>query len=143
QLAEIAEQDADKYSKLWNEFGAVIKEGLHTDGGQRDELTELLRYRSVAKDDGSLSSLAAYVEAMPDDQKSIWYIAGPDEAALRNSPHLEAVRAKGQNVLLMTDPVDEWVLQSLAQYKDKPFRSVTQGELDDKTEDAQDDKDDD
>ena len=143
QLAEIAEQDADKYSKLWNEFGAVIKEGLHTDGGQRDELTELLRYRSVAKDDGSLTSLAAYVEAMPDDQKSIWYIAGPDEAALRNSPHLEAVRAKGQNVLLMTDPVDEWVLQSLAQYKDKPFRSVTQGELDDKADDVQDDKDDD
>jgi molecular chaperone HtpG len=89
-------------------------------------------------------SLAAYVEAMPEGQKSIWYIAGPDEAALRNSPHLEGVRAKGQDVLLMTDPVDEWVLQSLSQYKDKLFRSVTQGELDeaDDKDELDEDKDD-
>jgi molecular chaperone HtpG len=134
-LAELAEQDADKYTKMWNEFGSVIKEGLHTDGGQRDELTELLRYRNVADTDDGLVSLAAYVEAMGEDQKYIWYVAGPNEAALRNSPHLEAVRAKGENVLLMSDPVDEWVLQSLADYKDKPFRSVTQGELDEPAED--------
>lgn len=137
-LADLASEDPDKYSKLWNEFGAVIKEGLHTDGGQRDELTELLRYRSVGKDD-ALISLAAYVEAMPADQTAIWYIAGPDEAALRQSPHLEAVRAKGQDVLLMTDAVDEWVLQSLSEYKGKPFRSVTQGELEEPA--AKDDED--
>ena len=142
-LADVAEQDAEKYAKLWNEFGAVIKEGLHTDGGQRAELTELLRYRSVKTDDGALTSLQAYVAAMPADQAAIWYIAGPDESALRNSPHLEAVRAKGQDVLLMTDAVDEWVLQSLSEYQSKPFRSVTQGDLDepaDKDED-QDDED--
>jgi molecular chaperone HtpG len=128
-LADLAEQDADKYAKLWAEFGAVIKEGLHTDGGQRAELTELLRYRSVNKDDG-LISLQAYVADMPAEQTAIWYIAGPDESALRNSPHLEAVRAKGHNVLLMTDAVDEWVLQSLSEYQGKQFRSVTQGDLD-------------
>jgi molecular chaperone HtpG len=128
-LADLAEQDADKYAKLWTEFGAVIKEGLHTDGGQRAELTELLRYRSVTKDD-ALISLKAYVEQMPAEQTAIWYIAGPDESALRNSPHLEAVRAKGHNVLLMTDAVDEWVLQSLSEYQGKQFRSVTQGDLD-------------
>jgi molecular chaperone HtpG len=128
-LADLAEQDADKYAKLWAEFGAVIKEGLHTDGGQRGELTELLRYRSVTSDD-ALTSLKAYVEAMPAEQAAIWYIAGPDESALRNSPHLEAVRAKGHNVLLMTDAVDEWVLQSLSEYQGKQFRSVTQGDLD-------------
>jgi molecular chaperone HtpG len=128
-LADLAEQDAEKYAKLWTEFGAVIKEGLHTDGGQRAELTELLRYRSVTKDD-ALISLKGYVEQMPAEQTAIWYIAGPDESALRNSPHLEAVRAKGHNVLLMTDAVDEWVLQSLSEYQGKQFRSVTQGDLD-------------
>lgn len=134
-LAELAEQDNDKYAKLWAEFGSVIKEGLHTDGGQRDELTELLRYRSVAGAD-TLVSLKGYVEAMPEDQSCIWYIAGPNESALRSSPHIEGIRAKGQDVLLMTDPVDEWVLQSLAEYGDKPFRSVTQGDLDER-EDAE------
>ena len=139
-LADLAESDPDKYGKMWGEFGAVLKEGIHTDGGQRDELTELLRYRSVAKAD-ALLSLAAYVEAMPEDQKCIWYIAGPNEDALRSSPHIEGVRAKGQDVLLMSDPVDEWVLQSLAEYKGKPFRSITQGELDDSK--AEDDENDD
>lgn len=140
-LADLAEQDAEKYAKLWAEFGSVIKEGLHTDGGQRAELTELLRYRSVSQDDG-LTSLQAYVAEMPAEQAAIWYIAGPDESALRNSPHLEAVRAKGQNVLLMTDAVDEWVLQSLSEYQGKQFRSVTQGDLDepaDKDDDSDED----
>jgi molecular chaperone HtpG len=141
-LAELAENEPDKYAKLWAEFGSVIKEGIHTDGGQRDELTELLRYNSVAKGD-ELLSLAAYVEAMPEDQKYIWTIAGPNEAALRSSPHLEGVRAKGQDVLLMSDPVDEWVLQSLAEYKGKAFRSVTQGELDDAADDESAESDDD
>ena len=128
-LSELASEDSDKYAKLWAEFGTVLKEGLHTDGGQRKDLTELVRWRSVAKGD-ALVSLADYVAAMPEDQGTIWYIAGPNEAALRSSPHLEAVRAKGEDVLLMSDPVDEWVLQSLSEYQGKPFRSVTQGELD-------------
>jgi molecular chaperone HtpG len=142
-LADLAESDAEKYAKMWAEFGSVLKEGIHTDGGQRDELTELLRYRSVGKGD-ELLSLAAYVEAMPEDQKHIWYIAGPNEDALRGSPHIEGVRAKQQDVLLMSDPVDEWVLQSLAEYKGKSFRSVTQGELDeteDKLDEDESDKD--
>ena len=141
-LTELAESDPDKYAKLWDEFGPVLKEGVHTDGGQRDDLTELLRYRHATSDD-KLVSLAAYVEAMPAEQAAIWYIAGPNEAALRGSPHLEGVRAKGQDVLLMSDPVDEWVLQSLAEYKGKPFRSVTQAELDEpKSDDAREDDED-
>ncbi|KIG15173.1 Chaperone protein HtpG [Enhygromyxa salina] len=142
-LAELAEEDAAKYTKMWNEFGSVIKEGLHTDGGQRAELTELLRYRHVADTDDGLISLKDYVAAMGEDQKYIWYVAGPNETALRNSPHLEAVRAKGENVLLMSDPVDEWVLQSLSDYEGKPFRSVTQGELDEPAEDEDSDEQDD
>jgi molecular chaperone HtpG len=127
-LADLAESDADKYAKLWAEFGPVIKEGLHLDQGHRDELTKLLRWRSAGQAD-KLLALAEYVAAMPEGQSTIYYIAGPDEQALRNSPHLEAVRAKGYDVLLMSDPVDEWVLQSLSEFEGKSFRSVTQGDL--------------
>ena len=129
-LNEVASEEPEKYAKLWAEFGPVIKEGLHTDGGQRKELTKLLRYGHTAEAEG-LISLKAYVEAMGEDQTYIWYIAGLDESALRNSPHLEAIRARGEDVLLMTDAVDEWVLQSLAEYEGKSFRSITQGELED------------
>ncbi len=144
QLTDLAEQDADKYAKLWGEFGPVIKEGLHLDHGHRDDLTKLLRWRTVGQGD-ALRSLAQYKEAMPEGQPFLYFIAGPDEAALRNSPHLEAVRAKGYDVLLMSDPVDEWVLQSLSEFEGKTFRSVTQGDLDeaDKREDDENDDEDD
>lgn len=134
-LADLADNDAERYAKFWREFGPVLKEGLHTDGGNREALTALLRYHAVGAE--GLRSLDAYVEAMPEGQEFIYYIAGLDEAALRASPHLEAVRAKGYEVLLMTDAVDEWVLQHLQSHADKPFRSVTQGTLDgdDKSED--------
>ena len=126
-LEDLAENEAETYEKLWREFGTVIKEGLHVDGGNREVLTGLLRYESIAKD--GLTSLDAYVDAMPEDQQFIYYIAGLDERALRSSPHIEGLRAKGYDVLLMTDAVDEWVLQALESHRDKPFRSVTQGEL--------------
>ena len=139
QLADLAEQDADKYAKLWAEFGSVIKEGLHLDQGHRDELTKLLRWRSAGQAD-TLLGLTQYVASMPEGQSVIYYIAGPDEQALRNSPHLEGIRAKGYDVLLMSDPVDEWVLQSLAEFEGKEFRSVTQGEIE-REDDKQDDDD--
>lgn len=127
-LAEVAEERPEDYAKLWAEFGAVIKEGLHSDGAHRKELLEIARWKSVAKGD-ALISLADYLAAMPEDQKYVYFIAGFDEAALRGSPHLEAVRARGWDVLLMTDPVDEWVLQTLHDFEGKEFRSVTQGDL--------------
>lgn len=121
-------QDEEKYARFWEEFGAVLKEGLHSDGSARDDLLELTRFHTTNGGD-ELLSLSAYVEAMPEDQEAIYYIAGEDAAALRRSPHLEAARAKGWDVLVMTDPVDEWVIQSLGTFQDKPFRSVTQGDL--------------
>ena len=140
-LTELADEQPEQYAKLWAEFGPVLKEGLHTDGGQRKELTGLLRYRHVNDAEGSLLSLKDYVEAMGEDQKYIWFIAGQNESAMRNSPHLEGVRAKGENVLLMTDAVDEWVLQSLADFEGKSFRSITQGELEDEKDESDEDKD--
>ncbi|MCH9684093.1 MAG: molecular chaperone HtpG [Deltaproteobacteria bacterium] len=128
KLADTASDEPEQYAKIWEEFGVFIKEGLHTDNGHRDQLTGLLRFTTTASDDGPIS-LDAYVEAMPEGQEAIYYITGDSAEALARSPHLEACRARGYSVLLMTDPVDEWVVQDLSEHGGKPLRSVTQGDL--------------
>jgi molecular chaperone HtpG len=140
QLADIASERPDDYTKVWDNFGSVIKEGLHTDGGHQEELMGLLRFRSTSSD-GKLISLADYVAAMPEGQDAIYYITGESQEAVARSPHLEACLSRGYQVLFLTDPIDEWVVQDLPNYKEKPLRSVTQGDLDipEKPEDKQDD----
>ncbi|HEY8376669.1 MAG TPA: molecular chaperone HtpG [Nannocystis sp.] len=127
-LDGIAKEKPETYDKIWDNYGAVIKEGIHTDSGHQDELVELLRYRTSASD--KLISLAQYVESMPEGQPAIYYITGESLAAVARSPHLEACRARGYQVLFMADPIDEWVVQDLREYKGKKLRSVTQGEID-------------
>jgi len=139
QLEDLAKDDPAKYAKLWAEFGVFIKEGLHTDNAHREQITSLLRYASTGKplaegsdakgDMGGLVSLDEYVESMPAGQEAIYYITGEPGPALARSPHLEACRSRGYAVLLMTDAVDEWVVQDLREHKGKPLRSVTQGDL--------------
>jgi molecular chaperone HtpG len=126
-LADTATEDEKRYAALWSDFGVFIKEGLHTDNAHRAEITELLRFGCSDRD--GLVSLAQYRAAMKDDQPAIYYITGEHAVDLAKSPHLEACRAKGWPVLLMTDAVDEWVVQDLREYEGKPLRSVTQGEL--------------
>ena len=128
-LAEEAEENAESYGKLWAEFGSVLKEGLHSDSSHRKELVALARWKSIEHGEDWVS-LAEYAKAMPEDQEHIYFIAGPNEAALRASPHVEALRSKGHDVLVMTDAVDEWVVQTLHDYEGKTFKSVTQGDLD-------------
>ena len=139
QLHDIATERPDDYAKVWDNFGSVLKEGLHTDGGHQEELMGLLRFRSTGSD-GKLVSLADYVAGMPEGQDAIYYITGESQEAVARSPHLEACLARGYQVLFLTDPIDEWVVQDLPKYKDKPLRSVTQGDLDmpEKPEDKQD-----
>jgi len=127
-LVDTAKDDAETYTKLWREFGVFLKEGLHTDNAHREQLTELLRFDCTGKD-GNLVSLAEYVAAMPADQTAIYYVTGESADDLARSPHLEACRARGWAVLLMTDAVDEWVVQDLDKYADKPLVNVTKGEL--------------
>lgn len=127
-LADEARARPERYEKIWGEFGAVIKEGLHSDSGHREELLGLARWRTIAHG-AELVSLEQYVREMPAAQAHLYFAAGPDERALRGSPHVEAIRARGWDVLVMTDPVDEWVLQTLREYAGKPFRNVAQGEL--------------
>ncbi len=141
QLGDIASERPDDYAKIWDNFGAVLKEGLHTDHSQQDEIMGLLRFRS-SKSDGKLISLADYVAGMPEGQEAIYYITGESLDAVARSPHLEACTARGYQVLFMTDPIDEWVVQDLPNFKDKPLRSVTQGDLDIPEKSAEDKPDD-
>jgi molecular chaperone HtpG len=128
-LKKKAEDAPDDYlGTFWANFGAVLKEGLYEDFERRDEILELCRFASTAGD--KPVSLADYVARMKPGQDAIYTIAGDDVAALRNSPQLEGFIAKGVEVLLLSDPIDEFWPQAVAAYQEKPFKSVAQGGAD-------------
>lgn len=127
-LKKAADKDADGYAKFWENFGAVLKEGLYEDFANRETLLPLCRFRSTADD--KLITLDEYVDAMKEGQEAIYYISGEDIDLLRTSPQLEGYRARGLNVLLLTDPIDEFWLPAVGRHKDKPFKSVTRGGAD-------------
>ncbi len=138
-LAKKAAEDPAGYAGFWTQFGAVLKEGLYEDFEQRETLLGLVRAAStavgsVAEAAGSATSglvgLDDYIGRMKDGQEAIYYITGDDIDTLRKSPQLEGFRARGVEVLLLTDPVDEFWLPSIGTYKDKPFKSVTRGGAD-------------
>ena len=128
-LKTLSEEEAEKYETFWIEFGPVIKEGLLDFEEKRDRILDLVLAPSSAEE-GKLTSLADYKERMSEGQDAIYYIAGPKLDVLRRSPHLEAFREKGIEVLFLTDPVDEvWVSQGPISYDDKPFKSIGHGEV--------------
>lgn len=130
-IAELAEDEPEKYTRFWKEFGAVLKEGIADDYGNRDEIAKLLRFTSTksAGDEADVS-LGDYVEQMREDQESIYYVLAPSIAAAAASPHLEALRKKGIEVLLLGDGVDHWVVSSLHDFAGKRLQSVAQGTAD-------------
>lgn len=121
-------EQAEAYGKFWNAFGAVLKEGLYEDYEHRADLLKLLRFRSTHGE--GLASLADYLGRMKEGQEAIYTIAGDDADTLLRSPQLEGFRAKGVEVLLLTDPVDEFWVQTVHDYEGKPFKSVTRGGAD-------------
>jgi molecular chaperone HtpG len=127
-LEHLEEMEADPYEAFWKEFGQVFKAGVYTDPENRSKLAELLRFEST-QSEGKLTSLKQYVERMSPEQKDIYYLTGDDLAALADSPLLERLKDKGYEVLLMGDPVDEWVVQSLTEYDGKPLKSAEKGDL--------------
>ena len=130
-LDKLAEGDAEKYAKFWGEFGKVLKEGVVEDASNRDAIAALLRFHSTADEDGEPAvSLAAYVERMNKGQEAIHYLTADSLTAARSSPHLEVFRKRGVEVLLLTDPVDEWLVGHLTEFDGKPLRSVSRGDLD-------------
>lgn len=115
-------ENAEDYAKFWEAFGAVLKEGIYEDFENRDKLLSLARFHSTAGEE--LTSLDGYIERMKSGQDAIYTISGSELEALRRSPQLEGFRAKGVEVLLLTDPIDEFWMPSVRTYKDKPFRSA-------------------
>lgn len=143
ELKKKANKAPEEYAGFWKNFGAVLKEGLIEETALRDRILEVCRFASTEGAD--LTGLAGYVERCKDGQDAIYYIAGENPAKIAQSPHLEGFRAKGIEVLLLSDPVDEFWLQHVTEFEGKPFKSVTRGSADlDKfasDEQPQDDKD--
>ncbi len=125
-LEKMAESDADRFSKFWDLFGATIKEGLYEDFERRSQLLKLARFQSTVSNEAT-RGLADYVSAMREGQSAIYYISGSNLEQLRSSPHLEGFQAKGIEVLLLTDGVDNFWPTNVAEFEGKPFKSVTQG----------------
>ncbi|BCG79300.1 chaperone protein HtpG [Mesorhizobium sp. 113-3-3] len=125
-LARLAENEAEAYAKIWENFGVVLKEGLYEDYERREQLLKLARFHSTASGEG-WRGLADYVAAMKEGQKAIFFMAGDDRARLEASPQLEGFKARGIEVLLLTDPVDSFWVTMAPDFDGKPFKSVTQG----------------
>ena len=128
ELARKAKDAPEDYARFWENFGAVLKEGLYEDFEHRDQLLPLLRLRSTAVE--GFTSLDDYVGRMKEGQDAIFTIAGDNLDLLRKSPQLEGFRARGVEVLLLTDPIDEFWVPALGRYKDHPLKSATRGAAD-------------
>ncbi|MEV7089366.1 molecular chaperone HtpG [Streptomyces sp. NPDC093085] len=123
----------EHYTTFWKEFGRVLKEGLLSDFENRDAILGVSSFAST-HDDEKVTTLQEYVERMKEGQQHIFYMTGESRTAIENSPHMEALRAKGFEVLLLTDPVDEVWVQSVPEFDGRPLRSIAKGEVDLDTE---------
>ncbi|MCG7877751.1 MAG: molecular chaperone HtpG [Candidatus Thiodiazotropha taylori] len=130
-LEKLAESDKEKYQTFWDEFGKVMKEGPAEDYANRDRIAGLLRFATTHNEtDEQNVSLADYVSRMQEGQDKIYYITADSPAAARFSPHLEVLKKKGVEVLLLSDRVDEWLVTSLTEFDGKQLQSVAKGALD-------------
>jgi len=137
ELGRLQEDEPETYRAFWEQFGAVVKEGLSVDFKNKDTLVERCLFHSLRSvsgegdsgDGNGLITLKDYVENKQEGQEAIYYITGQDRAHLERSPHLEVFRDKGIDVLLLTDPIDEWVVQALPKYEGLPLESVVHGKL--------------
>jgi molecular chaperone HtpG len=127
-LQELFDKDYERYLNVWREFGRSIKEGVSSDYENKDRILPLLLFQS-SHDAEKLTTLKDYVGRMKPEQEQILYLTGESRSVIENSPHLEAVRDKGQEVLYMVDPVDELVVQHLSEFEGKKLKSVGKGKL--------------
>ena len=128
-LARVAAEEPEKYRTFWKEFGNVLKEGVIEDACNRERILPLLRFASTAGDD-ELQSLAGYVARMPAGQKHIYYLLSDNAAAARQSPQLEGLRARGVEVLLLTERIDPWLVAHLDEFDGRALTDIASGELD-------------
>jgi molecular chaperone HtpG len=129
-IEDLAENNKEKFTTFWKEFGRVIKEGVVEDYANRERIAKTLRFASTHNDTEAQDvSLADYIARMKPEQEKIYFVTAESFAAAKNSPHLEVFRKKGVEVLLMYDRVDEWVTQHLTEFEKKPLQSVAKGRL--------------
>ena len=128
-LEKLAEKEPESFAKIWDNFSAVLKEGIYDDFERRDALLALSRFKTTASG-SSWRSLKDYVASLKENQTAIYYLAGDDIARLEASPHLEGFRARGVEVLLLADPIDSFWVTSGPSFEGKPFKSITQGAAD-------------
>lgn len=142
-LGDMKAKEYEKYCTFFASFGATLKEGATRDFANREKVADLVLFESTRTEPGKFLSLSDYVDQMSDGQDAIYYLSGDSIEMLRHSPYLEAFRAKGQDVLLMAEPVDPFFAEALGTYKDKPLKAVDKGDLeadgdeDDITEETQ------
>jgi molecular chaperone HtpG len=130
-LADLAENDKEKYARFWGEFGKVLKEGVGEDFANKDKIAALLRFATTKADTSEETvALKDYIGRMKDGQEKIYYVTADSFNAAKNSPHLEVFRKKGIEVLLLSDRVDEWVVSNLSEFEGKQLVSVAKGGLD-------------
>lgn len=129
-LDKMSKDDVEQYQKFWGEFGNVLKEGPAEDWGNREEIAKLLRFASTHNDSNAQTvSLTDYVSRMKEGQSKIYFIIADSYAAAKNSPHLEILRKKGIEVLLLWERIDEWLMNHLSEFDGKKLVSVTSGDL--------------
>ncbi|AEF40977.1 molecular chaperone HtpG [Hoyosella subflava] len=144
-LGAIKDLDADKYRTFWSQFGRVLKEGLLSDTENRETLLEIASFASTRttseeSSEEQVTTLKAYVERMGEKQDAIYYMTGETRELIENSPHMEAFRAKGVEVLVLTDPVDEMWVDAVGEYDGKPLKSIAKGDVDLEDEPSEEDK---
>ncbi|HEX2132283.1 MAG TPA: molecular chaperone HtpG [Actinophytocola sp.] len=128
-LSTIKAMEPEKYTTFWTEFGKAVKEGLVADAGNRDSILEICSFPSTHSAEEP-TRLAQYVERMKEGQEHIYYLTGESRPAIENSPHMEAFRAKGYEVLVLTDPIDEMWVEAVDGFEGKQFQSVAKGQID-------------
>ena len=129
-IEKLSNSEPEKYGIFWKEFGAVVKEGLAEDPSNSEKIAGLMRFNSTISEGLDQDrSLDAYLDALSDGQDKIYYLIAESPTSARNSPHLESLRERGIEVLLLADRVDEWVMQHLTEFKGKSFKDIGRGDL--------------
>ncbi|HDN94491.1 MAG TPA: molecular chaperone HtpG, partial [Nitrospirae bacterium] len=129
-LADMKKNDYDNYIIFFNEFGRVLKEGIHYDFARKESISDLLLFYATSKTDGTYTTLQDYVDNMKEGQEDIYYITGSSREDIMKSPYIEAFKEKGYDVLIMLEEVDDVIMSSLGEFKGKNIKSVIKGDID-------------
>lgn len=137
ELDKLSRDDEAAFTTFWGQFGAAVKEGLYDADQHRDEIFKICRFFSTHDDGAQFTSLDQYIGRMKPDQEEIYYLSGENLEALKNSPQIEGFKSRGIEVLFFTDTIDDFWLQTATEYQGKAFKSVTKGDIDFGTDEAE------